>query len=191
MPELPDIENYVEALAERVVGRPLLRLTVHHPFLLRSAAPRPEDLAGREVRGVRRMGKRIILAFEGDLFAALHLMIAGRLQWKEGAPAVPPGRLPRSSVHAPTGAIGTAERGAFQKRGAFHPRPAGEGAAGHLAVPGRHAAPHRGGHAAAGGPAPAGRRGGAGRRSTAGGLELLEADLAAFDAPAAAARTTP
>ena len=107
MPELPDIENYVEALAERVVGRPLLRLTVHHPFLLRSAAPRPEELAGREVRGVRRLGKRIVLAFEGELFAALHLMIAGRLIWKEGAPPAPPAPRSRSSAD---GTAGNAER---------------------------------------------------------------------------------
>ncbi len=107
MPELPDIENYVEALSERVVGRPLLRLAVYHPFLLRTVDPRPEELISRKVTGVRRMGKRIVLVFEGDLFAALHLMIAGRLIWKEGGPvaagsgaaAAPPpaGRLPRAA----------------------------------------------------------------------------------------------
>ncbi|MGB9456630.1 MAG: DNA-formamidopyrimidine glycosylase family protein [Bryobacteraceae bacterium] len=82
MPELPDVEVYVEALRDRVVGHRLERVLVRSPFLLRSTAP-PLDLAeGREVREVQRVGKRIAIGLEGDLWLVLHLMIAGRLHWR-------------------------------------------------------------------------------------------------------------
>jgi len=85
MPELPDVEVYVEALRDRVVGHVLERVLVRSPFLLRSIAP-PLDLAeGREVREVRRVGKRIAIGLEGDLWLVLHLMIAGRLHWRKAA----------------------------------------------------------------------------------------------------------
>jgi len=89
MPELPDIALYLHALAPRVVGRRLERVRVASPFVLRTADPPVADLAGREVREVRRLGKRIVLGFEGDYFAVLHLMIAGRLHWKAADAAVP------------------------------------------------------------------------------------------------------
>jgi formamidopyrimidine-DNA glycosylase len=81
MPELPDIEVYVEALRARVVDQPLLAVQLASPFLLRSAEPPLSEASGRRVLGVRRLGKRIVLALEGDLYLALHLMIAGRLHW--------------------------------------------------------------------------------------------------------------
>ena len=90
MPELPDIALYLHALRPRIVGERLERLRVASPFLLRSAEPPPAALAGRSVIDVRRLGKRIVLAFEDEYFAVLHLMIAGRLHWK--APNAP---LPR------------------------------------------------------------------------------------------------
>jgi len=90
LPELPDIALYLRALRPRIVGERLERLRIASPFLLRSAEPPPAALAGRGVTDVRRLGKRIVLAFEDEYFAVLHLMIAGRLHWK--APGAP---LPR------------------------------------------------------------------------------------------------
>jgi formamidopyrimidine-DNA glycosylase len=87
LPELPDIALYLHALRPRIVGQRLERLRVASPFLLRSAEPPPAALAGRAVTDVRRLGKRIVLAFEDEYFAVLHLMIAGRLHWK--APNAP------------------------------------------------------------------------------------------------------
>jgi len=81
MPELPDVVVYVEALAERVVGHALTRSTIRGPFLLRSVTPPVDALIGRTVTNVIRAGKRIAIGFEGDLWLAIHLMIAGRLHW--------------------------------------------------------------------------------------------------------------
>jgi len=87
MPELPDIELYLHALAPRVVGEPLTKVRLGSPFLLRTVEPKPAAFEGLEVQGLRRIGKRIVFAFEGELFMVLHLMVAGRLQWKKlGAP---------------------------------------------------------------------------------------------------------
>ena len=82
MPELPDILLYQHALAARIEGVRLERLRIPSPFLLRTADPPVANLAGRTVQDVRRLGKRIVLAFDEDYFAVLHLMIAGRLHWK-------------------------------------------------------------------------------------------------------------
>jgi formamidopyrimidine-DNA glycosylase len=82
MPELPDITVYVEALERRAVGRTLLAAQAHSPFVLRTFDPPLEAAAGRTVQQVRRLGKRIALGLEGKLWLVLHLMIAGRLQWK-------------------------------------------------------------------------------------------------------------
>src|SRR5882724_5534446 len=86
MPELPDIVVYIEALQERIVGRTLARLRIASPFLLRTTSPAPTAAQGSAVRDVRRVGKRIAIGFEDDLWLVLHLMIAGRLHW--GKPAV-------------------------------------------------------------------------------------------------------
>lgn len=86
MPELPDVEAYLEALAPRVLGRKLLAVRLWSPFLLRSVEPPLAAVAGRRVVGLRRIGKRVVLAFEGDLFLVLHLMIAGRLRWRDEPP---------------------------------------------------------------------------------------------------------
>jgi len=98
MPELPDITVYIERLTSMIVGQPLQELDVRNVFVLRSVAPAPADLAGRRVAEIRRMGKRIVIGFEGDLFVVIHLMIAGRLRWR-AAGKKPPGRSrsPRSS----------------------------------------------------------------------------------------------
>jgi formamidopyrimidine-DNA glycosylase len=89
VPELPDIVVYVESLERRIVGRTLEQVRLNSPFVLRTAVPPLTDVVGKRVLGVRRIGKRIALAVEGELFVVLHLMIAGRLRWIE-AGAKPP-----------------------------------------------------------------------------------------------------
>ena len=81
MPELPDVALYLEHLATRVLHQTLERIVVRNPFVLRSFDPPISETAGKRVLGLRRMGKRIVFALEGDLFLVLHLMIAGRLKW--------------------------------------------------------------------------------------------------------------
>ncbi|WP_455382383.1 DNA-formamidopyrimidine glycosylase family protein, partial [Salinispira pacifica] len=86
MPEYPDIETYVSALRERAVGSSLKSWHFLHPFLLRTVEPSPESFLDRELVAVNRLGKRIVFAFADELYAAIHLMIAGRLQWKDAGP---------------------------------------------------------------------------------------------------------
>ena len=81
MPELPDLAAYLDGLDRRIVGKKLLALRIASPFLLRTAVPPIAAIEGRKVAGLRRLGKRIVFAFEGELFLVLHLMIAGRLRW--------------------------------------------------------------------------------------------------------------
>jgi formamidopyrimidine-DNA glycosylase len=83
VPELPDITIYLEALERRVIGRPLQSVSLASPFLLRTATPPIECVSGRRVLALRRVGKRICFGCEGDLWLVLHLMIAGRLHWRE------------------------------------------------------------------------------------------------------------
>src|SRR5262249_8903827 len=82
MPELPDVAVYIEALEARIMGATLQRVRLASPFLLPSAVPPIPAATGRRVIGLRRLGKRIVIGLEGDLFLMLHLMIAGRLHWK-------------------------------------------------------------------------------------------------------------
>jgi formamidopyrimidine-DNA glycosylase len=84
MPELPDIVVYIEALEQRVLHRTLERVQLGSPFLLRTAVPPLSSVEGKKVTQLRRLGKRICIGFENDLWLVLHLMIAGRLHWKEG-----------------------------------------------------------------------------------------------------------
>lgn len=91
MPELPDIVIYLEALERRILGAELTGLRVASPFLLRTVDPPAQAAVGRRVENLRRLGKRIVIGFEGELFLVLHLMIAGRLQWTS-ADAPMPGR---------------------------------------------------------------------------------------------------
>ncbi|HJT99554.1 MAG TPA: DNA-formamidopyrimidine glycosylase family protein [Rhodanobacteraceae bacterium] len=96
MPELPDIEVYLDSLRERIEGRVLQAARLRNPFLLRTAVPPIADVEGRRVAGLRRIGKRIVIELEGGLFLVIHLMIAGRLHWRE------PGakREPRNALAA-------------------------------------------------------------------------------------------
>lgn len=118
MPEYPEVALYLHALAPRIVGQPLVRLRIASPSLLRSVEPPPAELEGRMLEGLERIGKRIVFAFEGDRFAVLHLMIAGRLQWKPaGAPI--PRRLGHASFDFPAGTLLLTEAGT-KKRAQLH-----------------------------------------------------------------------
>ena len=87
MPELPDVELYRECLTARIVGHTLERVQLASPFLLRTVEPPLDRALGRRVVAVRRLGKRVVIALEGELFLVFHLMIAGRLRWRpRGAP---------------------------------------------------------------------------------------------------------
>ena len=85
MPELPDISAYISALESRIVGQPLEHIRLNSAFLLRTAQPPLASVEGRTVRELRRIGKRILIGLDGDLWLALHLMIAGRLHWQPSA----------------------------------------------------------------------------------------------------------
>jgi len=82
VPELPDVTLYVEALREKLVGQPLARIELKSAFVLRSVTPSIDDVRSKTMRGARRIGKRIVLEFEDELFVVIHLMIAGRLRWR-------------------------------------------------------------------------------------------------------------
>ncbi len=84
MPELPDIELYLEALDSRIRGEVLEKILLGSPFLLRSVTPAPSALAGKKVVALRRIGKRVVIGLEDELFMVIHLMVAGRLHWKGG-----------------------------------------------------------------------------------------------------------
>jgi len=90
VPEYPDVENYASLLRSTVGGHRLLRISIRHPFLLRTVDPDASAFAGAGVTDVCTVAKRIALAFDGDLYAAIHLMIAGRLAWRDEDP-VPDG----------------------------------------------------------------------------------------------------
>jgi formamidopyrimidine-DNA glycosylase len=83
LPELPDVTVYVEAVAARTVGKSLSGIRLSNPFVLRTFSPSPRELSGLLVTGVSRLGKRVVLELEGERFIVIHLMIAGRLHWKE------------------------------------------------------------------------------------------------------------
>jgi formamidopyrimidine-DNA glycosylase len=110
MPELPDVTVYIDALSARVLDQPLERLRLGNPFLVRTIRPGPEDLAGRKVIALRRLGKRIVFAFEGDLFLVLHLMIAGRLRWRDKGTKIP-GKVGLAAFDFPHGTLILTEQG--------------------------------------------------------------------------------
>ena len=146
MPELPDIAVYVECLARRVTGQPLQAIRLANPFVLRSVSPTVGQVCGRRVERVTRLGKRIVLALVGGAFAVLHLMIAGRLHWREPGGKIP-GKVGLVAFDFPLGTLVLTEAGT--KRRAWLRLVEGEAALCAL---------------------------------DPGGLEPLEADLAAFQA---------
>jgi formamidopyrimidine-DNA glycosylase len=118
MPELPDVVIYVEALERRILGQPLERIRLVNPFLLRTAVPPIAKVDGRRVAALKRLGKRIVIALEGELFLLLHLMIAGRLRWLARI-AKPPGRITQAVFEFPHGQLVFTEAGT-KRRASLH-----------------------------------------------------------------------
>ncbi|PYN25869.1 MAG: formamidopyrimidine-DNA glycosylase [Candidatus Rokuibacteriota bacterium] len=110
MPELPDVVVYIEALEARLAGARFERARLANPFLLRSVDPPLAAASGRRVTALRRLGKRIVIGLEGDLFLVLHLMIAGRLHWKT-AGAKLPGRIGLAAFDFSSGTLVMTEAG--------------------------------------------------------------------------------
>ena len=118
MPELPDIEVYVGCLAPRIVGQRIERIRLLRPFVLRSVAPPLDAAGGRTVESVARLGKRVVIGLAGDLFLVLHLMIAGRLRWRERGAAIPR-KLGLAALDFSSGTLLMTEAGSI-KRAALH-----------------------------------------------------------------------
>ena len=117
MPELPDIVVYVESLERHIVGRTLEQVRLKSPFVLRTAVPPLTDVIGKRILAVRRIGKRIALVMEGELFVVLHLMIAGRLRWIEAGGKPPATAL--ATFHFANGTLAFTEAGT-RKRASLH-----------------------------------------------------------------------
>ena len=117
MPELPDITVYVESLAAKLAGATLQRVRVMNPFVLRSAVPPIASAEGRRVTGLERLGKRVVIALDGDLFLVIHLMIAGRLQWL--AAGVKPAKSALLALEFDAGTLVLTEAGT-QRRASLH-----------------------------------------------------------------------
>jgi formamidopyrimidine-DNA glycosylase len=118
MPELPDIAAYISALEPRIVAQPIERVRLASPFLLRTVQPPVMNVEGRTVRELRRIGKRITIGVEGDLWLVLHLMIAGRLHWR--APGVKlSGRQNLAALDFPNGSLVLTEAGT-KRRASLH-----------------------------------------------------------------------
>ena len=118
MPEYPDIVVYIERLEALVVGHPLEQVRFTSPFLLRTAEPPIDAIKGLTVRGFKRLGKRIVFVFEGVFFLVLHLMIAGRLHWKQPACKIP-GKIGLAALDFPNGSLLITEAGSI-KRASLH-----------------------------------------------------------------------
>jgi formamidopyrimidine-DNA glycosylase len=118
MPELPDIAAYLHALEPRIVGQPILQIRLASPFLLRTADPPLTEVQGRTVRELRRIGKRIAIGVEGDLWLVLHLMIAGRLHWRQPGAKLS-GRQNLAAFDFPNGSLVLTEAGA-KRRASMH-----------------------------------------------------------------------
>ena len=118
MPELPDIAAYIGALESRIVGQPVKQIRLGSPFLLRTVQPPLASVEGRVVRELRRIGKRIVIGVDDDLWLALHLMIAGRLHWRAaGAKLV--GRQTLAAFDFPNGSLVLTEAGS-KRRASLH-----------------------------------------------------------------------
>jgi len=119
VPELPDIVVYIECLEPRIRGQVLERVRLASPFLLRTADPPLAEAHGKRVLGLRRMGKRIVWELEDRLYLVFHLMIAGRLRWKDTTGAKLPGRLGQAAFDFASGTLLLTEAGT-QKRASLH-----------------------------------------------------------------------
>src|SRR5437868_9932238 len=118
MPELPDIAAYISALETRIVGQPLERVRIASPFVLRTAQPPVAEVQGRVVRELRRIGKRIAIGVDNDLWLVLHLMIAGRLHWRPPEAKLG-GRQNVAAFDFPRGSLVLTEAGS-RRRASLH-----------------------------------------------------------------------
>jgi formamidopyrimidine-DNA glycosylase len=118
MPELPDITVYIEALERRILGQVLERIQIRGPFLLRTAKPPVAAIQGHTVKELRRVGKRIALKFDNELWLVFHLMIAGRLHWVEKR-VTPDGRRTLAALDFDSGTLTLTEAGT-KKRASLH-----------------------------------------------------------------------
>jgi formamidopyrimidine-DNA glycosylase len=118
MPELPDISAYLNALQERIVGQPLQRVRLGSPFLLRTAAPPISEAEGHQVTELRRIGKRVVIGLDNDLWLVLHLMIAGRLHWRTPGAKLA-GRNNLAAFDFPNGSLVLTEAGT-KRRASLH-----------------------------------------------------------------------
>jgi formamidopyrimidine-DNA glycosylase len=135
VPELPDILLYIHALEPRIVGHRLERVRLTFPFLLRSIAPPLETAHGRRVVALHRLGKRIVMELEGDLFLVFHLMIAGRFRWRAAAEGKakrpkPPGKIGLLALDFENGTLLLTEAGTT-RRASLHVVQGREGLAEH------------------------------------------------------------
>ncbi len=153
MPELPDVLLYLHALTPRVVGQRVSRIRLASPFLLRSIDPPLSAVEGRKVVGLHRLGKRVVLECEGELFLVFHLMIAGRFRWKPPGSKIP-GKVGLLAIDFDHATLVMTEAGT-KKQASLH------------VVSGRAAL----------------------AQHDPGGLDVLDADLPAFRAGAAARQT--
>ncbi len=118
MPELPDVAAYISALESRIVGQPIEQIRLASPFLLRTVQPPLASVERRMVRELRRIGKRIVIGVDGDLWMALHLMIAGRLHWRAGGAKLA-GRQSLAAFDFPNGSLVLTEAGS-KRRASLH-----------------------------------------------------------------------
>jgi formamidopyrimidine-DNA glycosylase len=118
VPELPDVVVYIEALEARVLNHTLENIRIASPFVLRSVDPAPAALLGKKVRGIRRLGKQIVFVFDDELFLVIHLMIAGRLQWREPQASLT-GKIGLAAFDFDSGALILTEAGS-KKRASLH-----------------------------------------------------------------------
>lgn len=118
MPELPDVTIYIEALERFVVRHRLERARAINPFILRSVEPPLSEVEQRDVSGVSRVGKRIVLSLTGDLHVVIHLMIAGRLRWRESGKKLP-GKLAQAAFEFAHGTLFLSEAGS-KRRASLH-----------------------------------------------------------------------
>jgi formamidopyrimidine-DNA glycosylase len=118
VPELPDITAYIEALEARIAGHTLEKIRLSSPFLLRTVEPTPSDAMGKRVTGLRRLGKRIAIELDGEIFLIIHLMIAGRLRWLPKGAKVP-GKVGLAAFDFDSGTLVLTEAGS-KRRASLH-----------------------------------------------------------------------
>ena len=120
MPELPDVTVYIEALSQRIVGQPCIAYAILNPFVLRTVEPSLNDIVGRSVNTIERLGKRIVMEFDNDVFIVIHLMIAGRFRWHDAGPRKKvAAKISLAELEFPTGTLTLTEAGS-KRRASLH-----------------------------------------------------------------------